>query len=49
MRDGECVYCQRSQCTGCPLRFDDKTSLREVLDRACVTTKPDFYHQEQRP
>jgi len=48
-RDGECVYCQRALCTGCPLRFDDKLSLRGVLEKAGVPTEPDFYHQEQRP
>jgi hypothetical protein len=23
-----CVYCSRPQCLGCPLRFDDKQTLR---------------------
>jgi hypothetical protein len=42
-KDGRCVYCQREQCSGCPLRFDDKKTLREFLDECNVTTKPDFY------
>jgi len=27
-----CVYCYRSACEGCPLRFDDKITLRKILD-----------------
>ena len=23
-----CVYCYRAECAGCPLRFDDKVTLR---------------------
>ena len=31
-RDSKCVYCERSECKGCPLRFDDKMTLRELLE-----------------
>ena len=31
-REGKCVYCCREECTGCPLRFDDKTLLRDLLE-----------------
>jgi hypothetical protein len=47
-KDGRCVYCHREQCSGCPLPFDDKKTLREYLEQVGVTTKPDFYRQEQR-
>jgi hypothetical protein len=39
-----CVYCLRSTCEGCPLRFDDKTTLRQVLQEAGVPTKGSFYY-----
>lgn len=26
-----CVYCKRENCKGCPLRFDDKMTLRQLL------------------
>ena len=33
-----CIYCSRMQCKGCPLKFDDKITLRTVLTKAGVTT-----------
>ena len=33
-----CIYCSRMQCKGCPLKFDDKITLRKVLTKAGVTT-----------
>lgn len=27
-----CVYCGRGQCKGCPLTFDDKVTLQQVID-----------------
>jgi hypothetical protein len=38
------VYCLRSNCEGCPLRFDDKTTLRQVLLEAGVPTKNNYYY-----
>jgi hypothetical protein len=45
-RNGQCVYCRREECTGCPLRFDDKTKLRDLLQQAQVPITTDFYNQE---
>jgi hypothetical protein len=38
-RAGKCVYCGREECTGCPLRFDDRTTLRDLLEQAKVPTE----------
>jgi len=34
VRNNKCVYCGREECTGCPLRFDDKLKLGEMLQQA---------------
>lgn len=43
-----CIYCHRMQCKGCPLKFDDKITLKQVLEKAGVTTQPHFYYEENR-
>jgi len=47
--EGKCVFCKREECSGCPLRFDDKTTLRELLEEAKITTEPKFYYEEHKP
>lgn len=47
--EGKCVFCQREECAGCPLRFDDKITLRKLLEEAKVTTLPTFYYEEHKP
>jgi hypothetical protein len=32
--DMVCVYCYRNNCEGCPLRFDDKITLRTIIESA---------------
>ena len=34
--EGKCVYCYREEYTGCLLRFDDKTLLRDLLEQAKI-------------
>jgi hypothetical protein len=43
-----CVYCKRENCKGCPLRFDDKMTLRQLLTNARVSTDPSYYYEENR-
>lgn len=42
----KCIYCQRKKCSGCPLPFEDKMSLRSFLSRSKVPTKSSFYFQD---
>lgn len=41
-----CVYCQRDECNGCPLPFDDKITLYEYLVNAGVSTQSYFYYED---
>lgn len=41
----KCVYCQRDQCTNCPLPFEEMT-LREYLNKAGVSTQSYFYYED---
>ena len=43
-----CIYCSRVQCKGCPLKFEDKITLKQVLDKAGVTSQPHFFYEENR-
>lgn len=40
-----CVYCYRGACEGCPLRFDDKITLRNLIETAQVPTQPTFLYK----
>jgi hypothetical protein len=40
-----CVYCYRAECAGCPLRFDDKVTLRQVLEGAGVPTQSNYLYE----
>jgi hypothetical protein len=42
----KCIFCQRKKCSGCPLPFEDKVSLRSFLSRSKVPTKSTFYFQD---
>lgn len=44
-----CCYCQRQTCDGCPLRFDDKTTLKQLLEQAKVPTRAEFHYEEHTP
>ena len=48
-RNGRCAYCSRESCTGCPLRFDDKQTLRDLLDQSGISTETPFYYAEHKP
>lgn len=43
-----CVYCSRPSCKGCPLRFEEKVTLRDILDKAKITTSPNYYYEDAR-
>ena len=43
-----CVYCGRVQCKGCPLKFDDKVTLQQVIDKAGITMQPNFFYEDNR-
>ena len=43
-----CVYCSRNQCKGCPLKFDDKVTLQQVLDKAGVSSQPHYFYEDNR-
>jgi len=43
-----CVYCGRAQCKGCPLKFDDKVTLQQVLDKAGICASPHYLYEENR-
>jgi hypothetical protein len=47
--EGKCVFCRREECSGCPLRFDDKITLRQILAEAKVVTESNFYYEEHKP
>ena len=47
--EGKCVFCRREECSGCPLRFDDKVTLRQILEEAKVATESNFYYEEHKP
>jgi hypothetical protein len=42
-KDSKCAFCDREECTGCPLRFDDKLILRDLLEQSNIPTKTGFY------
>lgn len=42
-----CVFCQREQCTNCPLPFEELT-LREYLNLHGVSTQSYFYYEDQQ-
>lgn len=46
-RDGKCVYCQREQCTDCPLPLEEMT-LREYLNMAEVSTQSYYYYEDHQ-
>ena len=43
-----CIYCNRVLCKGCPLKFDDKVTLQQVLDKSSVTHQPHYYYEDNR-
>jgi len=42
---GNCLYCQRELCNGCPLPFDEST-LTVFLNTAGVSTQAYFYYED---
>jgi hypothetical protein len=42
----KCIYCLRKSCEGCPLPFDDRTTLRNFLLKCKAPLKTTFYFKD---
>ena len=42
----QCIYCKRIKCSGCPLPFEDKLTLKDFLSNAKVPIKSTYFFQD---
>ena len=41
-----CIFCLRKKCTGCPLPFEDKMSLRDFLLKSKAPTTSFYFYKD---